>query len=241
MRILVLQHSPLDHPGVMRRYLAEDGIAWDAIDVHAGQSIPPLDGYDALLVMGGPQQTDQEAAYPWLVGEKQFIRRAVLEERKPVLGICLGSQLIAEVMGGRVGPMERPEIGVLDIETTTEAAGDALLKGLPVPAKTLQWHLYGVMDLPPGARHLMHSRAWKNQAFRVGRLAYGLQFHMELSADMVMAVEAYPEYVAALEVQHGVGALTRLVDETERNAGEMDRSMRHIFDNFISLAQGHGQ
>jgi GMP synthase-like glutamine amidotransferase len=241
MRILVLQHSSLDHPGIMRRYMAEDGIAWDPIDVFAGERVPPLRDYDALLVMGGPQQTDQEAAHPWLVAEKEFIRRAVLEESKPVLGICLGSQLIAEVMGGRVGPMELPEIGVLDIETTAEAAGDALLEGLAVPAKTLQWHLHGVMDLPPGAQHLMHSRAWKNQAFRVGRLAYGLQFHMELSADMVLAVEAYPEYVAALEAQHGEGALKRLVDDTERNAGKMDRSMRHIFDNFLSLtrAQTH--
>jgi GMP synthase-like glutamine amidotransferase len=240
MRILVIQHSPLDHPGVMCRYMAEDGIDWDPIDVFSGQPIPPLDGYDALIIMGGPQQTDQETEHPWLVEEKDFIRRAVSQESKPVLGICLGSQLIAEAMGGRVGPMELSEIGVLDVETAAEAAGDALLSGLRVPAKALQWHLYGVMDLPPGAQHLMHSEAWKNQAFRVGRLSYGLQFHMELSADMVLAVEAYPEYVAALEAQHGVGALTRLVADMERNAGAMDRSMRHIFDNFISLAQRQG-
>ncbi len=237
MRILVLQHSPLDHPGVMRRYPAEDGIDWDAIDTYTGESIPPLDGYGALLVMGGPQQTDQESAHPWLVGEKQFIRRAVLEESKPVLGICLGAQLIAEVMGGRVGAMARPEIGVLDIETTTEAAGDALLKGLPVPAKTLQWHLNAVLDLPPGARRLMRSRACENQAFRVGGLAYGMQFHMELSADMVMGVEAYPQYVAALEAQQGAGAVTRLAEETERNAVALDRSARLIYDNFLSLAR----
>jgi len=240
MHILVIQHSTLDHPGVMRGYMAEDGIDWDPIDVFSGQPIPPLDGYDALIVMGGPQQTDQETEHPWLVEEKDFIRRAVSQESKPVLGICLGSQLIAEVMGGRVGPMELPEIGVSDVETATEAADDALLTGLPVPAKALQWHLYGVIDLPPGAQHLMYSQAWQNQAFRVGRLSYGLQFHMELSADMVLAVEAYPEYVAALEAQHGVGALTRLVADTERNASAMDRSMRHIFDNFISLVQNQG-
>lgn len=240
MRILVIQHSPLDHPGVMCRYMAENGIDWDPIDVFSGQPIPPLDGYDALIIMGGPQQTDQETEHPWLVEEKDFIRRAVSQESKPILGICLGSQLIADAMGGRVGPMELPEIGVLDVETAVEAAGDALLAGLAVPAKALQWHLYGVMDLPPDAQHLMHSEAWKNQAFRVGRLSYGLQFHMELSADMVLAVEAYPEYVAALEAQHGVGALTRLVADMERNAGAMDRSMRHIFDNFIGLAQRQG-
>ncbi len=117
MRLLVLQHSPLDHPGVMRRYMAEDGIEWDPIDTYTGCIIPPLDSYDALLVMGGPQQTDQESAYPWLKVEKNYIRRAILVEEKPVLGICLGSQLIADVMGGRVGRMAMPEIGILDDET----------------------------------------------------------------------------------------------------------------------------
>ncbi len=237
MRILVIQHSPIDHPGVMRRYMAEDGIDWDPINVYSGQPIPALHGYDALIVMGGPQQTDQEAEHPWLVEEKDFIRRTVSEESIPVLGICLGSQLIAEAMGGQVGPMELPEIGVLDIETAAEAAGDAFLAGLPVTTKALQWHLYGVTNLPPGAQHLMRSQAWKNQAFRVGGLSYGLQFHMELSADMVRAVEAYPEYIVALEAQHEVGALTRLVADMVRNAGTMDRSMRHIFNNFINLAQ----
>ena len=236
MRILVLQHSPLDHPGVMRRYMAEDGIAWDAIDVYEDQSFPPLDGYDAMIVMGGPQQTDEEAAHPWLAGEKQYIRRAILDGRKPIMGVCLGGQLIAEVMGGRVGAMERPEIGILDIETADGAAGDALFAGLSVPAKTLQWHLYAVRDLPPGALHLMRSPACENQAFRVGALAYGMQFHMEMSVDMVLGVEAYPEYVAALEAQHGAGALTRLADETERYAAALDRSARRIFDNFVSLA-----
>ena len=130
MRILVIQHSPLDHPGVMRRYMAEAGIDWDPIDVFLGQRIPALHGYDALIVMGGPQQTDQEKEHPWLVGEKDFIRRAVLEGSKPVLGICLGSQLIAEAMGGQVGPMALPEIGVLDVEMAAEAAGDALLDQL---------------------------------------------------------------------------------------------------------------
>ena len=237
MRILVIQHSPLDHPGVMRRYMAEDSIDWDPIDVFSGQRIPALHRYDALIVMGGPQQTDEEKEYPWLLEEKDFIRRAVLEESKPLLGICLGSQLIADAMGGQVGPMELPEIGVLDVDTVAEAAGDPLLADLPVPAKALQWHLNGVMSLPPGAQHLMKSNAWQNQAFRVGHLSYGLQFHMELSADMVQAVEAYPEYIMALEAQHGVGALTRLVADMERNAGAMDRSMRHIFDNFLRLAQ----
>ena len=236
MRLLVFQHSPLDHPGVMRRYLAEDGIDWEPIDTFTGCPLPPLDDYDALLVMGGPQQTDQEVAHPWLKVEKDYIRRAIMAEEKPVLGICLGSQIIAEVMGGRVGPMERPEIGVLDVETTRAGAADALFTGISAPAKTLQWHLYAVQELPPGAEHLMHSPACEYQAFRVAPRAYGVQFHMELTGDMVRGVEAYPEYVAALEAQRGAGALGRLAEETERHAGDLDRSARLIYDNFLALA-----
>ena len=238
MRILVLQHSPLDHPGVMRDYLDQDGIAWDAIDTFDGQPIPPLDDYAALIVMGGPQQIDQEAEHPWLVAEKNFIRRTIDEKVKPVLGICLGSQLIAEVMGGRVGPMAQPEIGVLDVEALPGAAEEALFAGFPARAKAVQWHLYAIQELPPGARRLMYSPACENQAFRIGRAAYGLQFHMELSVDTVQAVEAYPEYVAALEAQRGVGALTHLVNETAYHADEMGSSIRLIYDNFVKLAHG---
>mgnify|MGYP001177101526 FL=1 len=235
MRLLVLQHSLLDHPGVMRRYMEEDGIEWDPIDTYTGCTIPPLDGYDALFVMGGPQQTDQESAYPWLKVEKDYIHRAILAGKKPVLGICLGSQLIADVMGGRVGPMAMPEIGILDVETTPAAMGDALLDGLAVPAKTLQWHLHAVRELPPGAVHLMRSPACENQAFRIGDRVWGLQFHMELDAAMVLGTEQFPEYVVALEAQRGVGALHRLAEETERHSAALDRSARLIYDNFVAL------
>jgi len=235
MRLLVLQHSPLDHPGVMRRYLAEDGIEWDPIDTYTGCAIPALDSYDALLVMGGPQQTDQELVYSWLKAEKDYIRRAILAKKKPILGICLGSQLIADVMGGRVGPMAMPEIGILDVETTPAALGDALLDGLAAPAKTLQWHLNAVLELPPGAVHLMRSPACENQAFRLGDRVWGLQFHMELNSEMVLGTEMFLDYVAALEAQRGVGALQRLAEETERYGGELDRSARLIYDNFLAL------
>ena len=238
MRFLVLQHSPLDHPGVIRDYLEEDGIAWDAVDTYAGEPIPPLENYAALIVTGGPQQIDQEAEHPWLVAEKNFIRRTIDENVKPVLGICLGSQLIAEVMGGRVGPMAQPEIGVLDVEALPVAAEEALFAGFPARAKAVQWHLYAILELPPGARHLMHSPACENQAVRIGRAVYGLQFHMELSADMVQGVDAYPEYVAALEAQRGVGALTHLVNDTAHHADDMGRSIRLIYDNFVQIARG---
>jgi len=236
MRLLVFQHSPLDHPGVMRRYLAEDGIDWDPIDTYTGCTLPPFDDYDALVVMGGPQQTDQELAYPWLKAEKNYIHRAIMEGAKPVLGICLGSQLIADVMGGCVGPMAVPEIGILAVETTPAALGDALFDGFASPSKTLQWHLNAVLKLPPSATHLMYSSACENQAFRIGDRVWGLQFHMELDSKMVLGTEAFPEYVAALEVQNGAGALLRLADETERHSGELDRSARRIYDNFIALA-----
>ena len=138
-------------------------------------------------------------------------------------------------MGGRVGPMAMPEIGILDVETPPAALGDALLDGLAVPDKPLQWHLHAVRELPPGAVHLMRSPACENQAFRIGDRVWGLQFHMELDAAMVLGTEQFPEYVVALEAQRGVGALHRLAEETERHSAALDRSARLIYDNFVAL------
>ncbi len=92
-----------------------------------------------------------------------------------------------------------------------------------------------VLELPPGAVHLMRSPACENQAFRIGDRAWGLQFHMELDSAMVLGTEQFPEYVAALEAQRGVGALQTLAEETERNSSELDRSARLIYDNFLAL------
>ena len=235
MRFLVLQHIPVEHPGIFRDFLAADGVSWDAVELDAGETIPALDGYDALWAMGGPMDVWQEAEYPWLVAEKQAIREAVADRGMPYLGLCLGHQLLGEALGGRVGPMAQPEVGILDVELTQAGTRDPLLAGLPARFKALQWHGAEVAEAPAGAVVLAHSPACGIQAIRVGRHAYGVQYHVELTADTVREWGDVPAYQCALEQTLGSDALPRFDAEAGRHMADFNRSARRLYDNFMGL------
>ena len=148
MDILVLQHERTEHPGIFRRFLEEDGHRWSAVHLNEGESLPSLDGYDALWVLGGPMDTWQEEEHPWLVDEKKFIKEAVADRGMPYLGLCLGHQLLAEALGGTVGPSETPEIGILDVQLTEVGASGVFLDGSPEIFPALQWHSAEVKTYP---------------------------------------------------------------------------------------------
>ena len=174
MHILVFQHIAIEHPGIFRDFFRDDGVRWTAVELDQGEAIPDLTDFDALWVMGGPMDAWQEDAHPWLVPEKAAIRRAVTELNMPFLGVCLGHQLLADALGGRVGPMEAAEVGILDVEITEAGAADPLMSGLPRTGKCLQWHGAAVLEPPPGARVLARSPACPVQAIGIGRHAWGL-------------------------------------------------------------------
>ncbi len=235
MRFLVLQHHPEEHPGVFRDFLAADGIAWDAVELDAGETIPTLDGYDALWVMGGPMDVWQEAAHPWLVTEKAVIRQAVAERDLPFLGVCLGHQLLAEAMGGKVEPMAQAEIGVLPVEFEPAGRSDPLLANGTGTFPVLQWHGAEVTRLPPGGVSLARSTVSLNQAIRVGTKAYGIQFHMEVSPATVPAWAEIPEYWAALESSLGGDALPAFERAVADNMAAFNASARRLYDGFMTL------
>lgn len=235
MRILVLQHVAVEHPGIFRDFWREDGHTWDTVELDHGEKIPKLEPYDVMVVMGGPQDVWQEAEHAWLASEKAAIRSFVAGMKRPFMGICLGHQLLAEAIGGHVGPAKAPEVGVMSVGKTERGRASPLFQGLPDPFQVLQWHGAAVSELPPEATVLASSKDCPIQAFRYGKHAYGLQFHVEATAATVGDWAAIPAYRTALEAAMGAGAVDRLTADVSARLPEFNAMARRIYQNFLGV------
>ena len=231
MKFLVFQHIAIEHPGIFRDLMAERGIAWDAIELDEGEAIPPLEDYDALIVMGGPMDVFDEAELPWLIPEKAAIREAVRERQMPYLGFCLGHQLLADALGGRCERMERAEIGILDIDVTAAGRADPLFQGLPGRFQALQWHGVAVTDVPEGGVALASSPLCAIQA---------QQYHVGMTHDTVPEWGRVPAYAAALEATLGSGALDDMERACAQGMADFNNNSRRLFDNFLEAGGLNG-
>lgn len=238
MRILVLQHIAVEHPGVFREFLAADGVVWDAVQLDESCAIPALDSYDALWVMGGPMDVWEEDVHPWLVAEKAAIREAVVARGMPYLGFCLGHQLLAAALGGEVGKMKAPEVGILGVELTAEGRADPLFAGISPRHDALQWHGAEVTVVPPDGVVLASSPLCPVQAMRVGRHAYGIQYHVEPTDRTVGEWGQVPAYACALDAAMGAGALERLDAEVACRIPEFNAIARRLYDNWMRIVRG---
>lgn len=178
MAILVLRHEPFEHLGHFATVLEENHVEYDYHDL--GETLPEKT-HSGLIIMGGPMSANDNL--PGLHDELKLIRRA-LNEGVPMLGICLGSQLIAKALGARVYRNEQLEIGWGPVWLTGAAADDHLFKGTPSPETFFHWH-GETFDLPDGAEWLAYSEKCRHQAYRYGRKVYGIQFHPEITAEMM--------------------------------------------------------
>lgn len=228
MRTLIIQHDDDSGPGVMHEPLA----AASAIALwHTEREPhrPDLDGVGALLVLGGNANPDEDY-HPWLAPELDLIEEA-LDVGVPILGICLGGQLLARVAGGRVGPAVKPELAAWrDVGVLAEAADDVLLGALPRPFFGFEWHKYG-FEAPPGATLLAANDAGQ-QAFRVQNRAWGLQFHLEINA---ATVNDWAISGAAMVEENG-GA-ERLAKSTATFLGTSMATARAVANRFALAAQ----
>jgi GMP synthase-like glutamine amidotransferase len=180
MHVLVFQHSPGEPPEALSAAMAAAGDTSQTVRFFAGDRVPRLDGFDAMLVMGGPMDVWETDTHPWLIDEMAAIRTWVARDVGPYLGICLGHQLLAQAMGGRCARMALPEIAVSDVTLTADGQRDALLGHLPPRFAAMHFHGVEVVDLPPDARSLAATPLCRHQALRVGPRAWGVQFHPEL-------------------------------------------------------------
>lgn len=185
LSIHYLQHVPFEGLAAIQDWIQLRGHhATSTLLYEKDPIFPDIDRIDWLLVMGGPMGINEENVYPWLVEEKKYIKKAI-QAGKTVIGICLGAQLIANVLGAKVYPNKEKEIGWYPITFTDEAKEDDLFSSFPKQMYVFHWH-GDTFDLPFGAIHLAESEVCKNQLFRYGDNVLGLQFHFEMNETAIM-------------------------------------------------------
>lgn len=233
-KILVCQHVPHEILGILDPMFRARGFRIRYANFgRFPDLVPALDGYKGLVVLGGPMNVDEEGRYPHLTREIRLIEDA-LKKNIPVLGICLGSQLIAKALGAAVKPNGEKEIGWYDVKFNDAAQSDPLFRSFNVSEKIFQWHGY-TFDIPAGAEHLAHSLTCTNQAFRYGDKVYGLQFHLEVDERLIERWLTVPMNLAELESlagridPHVIRAQTRIQIERQMQLGAK------AFDAFIDL------
>ena len=182
-KVLVVQHTAPETIGTIADALAPKKISVEYVRTFQDEPVPKgMDGADGLIIMGGPMAVRDQGRFPYLRDEMRLIEQA-LKADKPVLGICLGSQLLASILGSRVTPAKK-EIGWAPVRLSPQAQQDLLWAGVPASFTAFHWH-GDIFELPPGAVSLASSDATQHQAFRHGTKAYGLLFHLEMTENMI--------------------------------------------------------
>jgi GMP synthase-like glutamine amidotransferase len=237
--VLVFQHSDNCHLGSLGTYLASDGIKPTIIALNEGESIPPLETFEILIVLGGPQDVWEEDKFPWLRQEKIAIREWVRDLDRPCLGICLGHQLLAESLGGKVGLAPKPEVALWDINLNLTARQTKLFAGFGASTLALQWHGAEVTALPPNGCVLASSRDCLIAAMAVGPAAFGVQYHIEATEESVRSWSTTPPSCNLIEQLKGTTSAQGLTLQMAFAAEQLRANSRRFYDNFMDLAGRH--
>ncbi|MCL6456795.1 MAG: type 1 glutamine amidotransferase [Gorillibacterium sp.] len=184
MKLHYLQHIPLENPGSILAWAKDKGYSLTHTQFFNHEPLPAQQDFDWLVIMGGPMNIYEEYLHPWLTEEKAFIRQAI-DAGKVVLGICLGSQLIADVIGGKVTTNPLPEIGWFPIRWTDEAQQSSLFSFFPKETMVFQWHYDTFSSLPPEAKVIAESDACRYQAYVYRDRVFGFQFHLENTPELL--------------------------------------------------------
>jgi len=260
---LVLQHIECEDLGTIANAMSQRGIGYKYVRLFDGEPVPYDPGnYSGMIILGGPMNVYEEDKFPYLKDEDILIKKAVKNDM-PVLGICLGGQLIAKATGAKVKKGTKKEIGWYDLKLTKDsrqdkvfnslATGAKVSKGtkkeigwydlkltkdsrqdkvfnsLPGTIKVFQWH-GDTFDIPDGAVHLAGSELFSNQAYRVGSSIYGLQFHLEVTQEMINRwISEYEEELSTLDYINA----GRIISDTPAYIDNLNRCAELFFDKFF--------
>ncbi len=238
-RLLVFQHVPHEILGTLDPLLRDAGFRIRYVNFgRQPEASPDMSSYHGLIVLGGPMNCDQSSRYPHLDTEVQVIRQAI-DAGKPVLGICLGSQLLARALGAKVHKNPVKEIGWYDLYPTTAGAQDPLFRNFGKQQKIFQWH-GDTFDIPEHAVCLASSPNCTNQAFRYGDNVYGLQFHLEVDEPLVNRWLNTPINVRELEdLDDAEARITQIKTDTEQFIQHSMALGKALFTDYIRQCHQH--
>lgn len=227
MRCLIIKNIDIEGPGRLGKYFESKGMRLDSVELQNGEKIPDvLDDYGLITILGGPMNVYEEDKYPFLKDEDRLIKDAIKREI-PILGICLGAQLIAKAAGAKVSANHIKEIGWYDISLTEDGLADPLFKGQGRVFPVFQWH-GDTFSIPEGGLLLAGSKLCKNQAFKIGS-AYGFQFHVEVTFEMIKDwIDSYQDELKSLK---GIIDPAKIIQESSNNMSAYTKNSGLIFRN----------
>lgn len=229
-RVLALQHADPEHPGLIADAVHGIGGTLETVRGDLGQTAPSsLEGYSGLIIMGGPQSVYEEDTFPYLRDEKRLVRQAI-DNNIPLIGVCLGSQIIADVFGAEVHPSGGVEIGWKDVTRSAEITDDPVLSPLPQTFTPLHWH-GDVYDLPDGATSIGSSEMTPVQGFTYGETTYALLFHLEMTGQQITEMATlFPD-----DVRRGALQPETLLSETPAHTAALKPIASEIFTRWAKL------
>jgi len=231
MAVLIIKHVEMEGPGLIEDCLKEERISYQILNLESGLHLPKLDDFSAIVILGGPMNVYEEDCYPFLREEDLFIKE-VIQRGKATLGICLGAQLIAKALGAKVTKAPEKEIGWFDVSLTDAGSHDPLFSKLPKTFPVFQWH-EDTFDLPSAGKLIATSNPIPHQAFRYGENAYGLQFHLEVTEEMIREwMKTYEEEFNGFRTP--LVPKLKILSETERKIGAYKKRSSEFFRNFFT-------
>ena len=234
MRVLVLRHVPHEHLGTLIHSLERNGIEYEYANFYHNPATGIFTGdIDGLIILGGPMNVYETNKYPFLKKEDELIKEA-MDKNLPILGVCLGSQLIAKAVGAKVFKNKVKEIGWYPLNISREASSDKLFRHFNPEETVFQWH-GDTFEIPDGAVHLAESPLCMNQAFRYKSNVYGLQFHLEVTPQMIWEWLEVPENKMEIDSLEGTIDPQHIRSQTPRFINRLNRLAENVFNEFCGL------